>query len=72
MVFSNPINIATATIEDIYERLYLLYVTVTSTLVYDAIGNSYPLSNITELSRAQIPYPEQFANKFDQPENSIL
>ena len=74
MVFGIPINIATATMEDIqvYKRLCWLYVTVRSTLVCDATGNSYPLSDLTKLSRAQIPYPEQFVNKFDYEQNSIL
>ena len=42
MVFSNPINIATATMEQIYERLCRIYSALRSTVVYDAIGSSYP------------------------------
>jgi hypothetical protein len=34
---------------------------VISTIVCDAIGNSYSLSDLTELSENQIPYPEQLA-----------
>ena len=72
MVFSNPINIAAATMEDIYGRLCWLFATVRSTLVCDGIGNTYPLSDLTELSRAQIQYPEQFVKKFDCEQNSFL
>ncbi len=39
MVFCLPTNIATAAMEDIFERLYRIY-TVKPTIVYDAIGNS--------------------------------
>jgi hypothetical protein len=59
-VFSIPINVATATMVDIDERLCWLHTTDKSTIAYDAIGNSYPLSDLTELSAGQIPYPEQF------------
>ena len=62
MAFSIPINIATATMENIYERLRWLYA-VRSTLVCYGIGNTYALSELIELSRAKIPYPEQFVNK---------
>ena len=72
MVFCNPINIATATMEDIYERLCWLYATVRSTIVCDGTGKYHSLSDLTELSRAKIPYPEQFVNKFDYEQNSIL
>ena len=72
MVFSNPINIATATMEDIYERLCWLYATVRSTLVCDGNGNNYALSDLTDLSSSQIPYPQQFVNKLDYEQNSFL
>ena len=50
MVFSNPINIATATMEDIYERLCWLYATVSqhlyatvlATPTHSQISLSYP------------------------------
>ena len=38
MVFGIPINIPTATMEVIYERLCWLYATVWTTFVSDAIG----------------------------------
>ena len=60
MSFSNPINIATASVESIYERLCWLYASFRSTFVYNANGQSYPLSDITQLSRAKIPFPERF------------
>ena len=48
MSFSNPINIATATMEQIYERLCWVYAAIRSTVIFDAIGNSYQLSVITQ------------------------
>jgi hypothetical protein len=71
-MFGIPINIATAVMEDIYERLCWLYVAVRDTLVCDAIGNSYPLSDLSELSEAQIPYPERFVNKPDYEQKLFL
>ncbi len=49
-----------------------MMITVRSTLVYDSIGNSYLLSDLTELSEAQIPYPEQVVKTFDYEQSSIL
>ena len=72
MVFSNPINIATATMEQIYERLCWIYSTLRSTVVYDAIGNSYPLSDITQLTRGKIPYPERFNEMMDYQQNAFI
>ncbi len=63
MSFGNPINIATAAMEDIYERLCWLYTTMKNNIACDHIGNTYYLSDLTELSEGKIPYPEQFANK---------
>ncbi len=60
MSFSIPINIATAAMEDIYERLCWIYITVKKTIVYGHVGNTYNLSDLTELSEGRIPYPEQF------------
>jgi hypothetical protein len=67
MSFSNPINVATASMEQIYERLCWIYSTFRSTFVYDAIGKSYSLSDITpgQLTRAKIPYPERFDEMID-------
>ena len=66
------INIATAAMEDIYERLCWLYATARSTLVCESIGNSYPLSVLTELSEDQIPYMESCVKKPDCEQKSIL
>ena len=41
MSFSNPVNIATATMEQIYESLCWVYAALRSTIIFDAIGNSY-------------------------------
>ncbi len=43
----------------------LLYFTLKSTIVYDAIDNRHPLSDPTEFLKRQIPYPELFTNKFN-------
>ena len=72
MSFSNPINVATASMEHIYERLCWFYATFRSTFVYDAIGQPYPLSDITQLSRAKIPYPELFNEMIDYKQNEEL
>ena len=72
MVFSNPINIATATMEQTYERLFWLYSALRSTFVYDAIGNAYPISDITQLTRAKIPYPERLNDMIDYKQNAFI
>ena len=72
MVYSNPIDIATATMEQIYEILCWMYSALRSTFVYDAIGNSYPLSDITQLTRAKIPYPERFNEMSDYEQNAFI
>ncbi len=56
MLFRIQVNIATAVLEDIYERLCWLYITVKNTLEYDHIANTYYLSDTTELSEEEIPY----------------
>ena len=58
--------------EHIYERLCWLYATFRSTFVYDAIGQPYPLSDITQLSRAKIPYPELFNEMIDYKQNEVV
>ncbi len=63
MVFGIPIKITTSTTEEIYERLCWLYATLSSTLVYDVLGNCYQLSQLTELGK--IPCPELFVKKFE-------
>ena len=73
MSFSNPINVATASMEHIYERLYWIYATFRSTFVYDdAIGQPYPPSDITQLSRAKIPYPELFNEMIGYKQNEVV
>ena len=72
MSFSNPINVATASMEQIYERLCWIYSTFRSTFVYDANGKSYPLSDITQLSRAKIPFPERFDEMIDYKQNEVI
>ncbi len=65
MSFNISINIATAAMEGIYERLCWIYITVKNTIVDDHVGNIYYLSELTELQEGRIPYPEQLANKLD-------
>ena len=72
MVFSNPINIATAAMEDIYDRLCWLYTTMWFTTVCDGSGNHHSLSDRTELSKGRIPYLEHFVNKMDYEQNTFL
>ena len=72
MSFSNPINVAKASMEQIYERLCWIYSTFRSTFVYDAIGKSYPLSDFTQLSRAKIPYPELFNEMMDCKQIAVI
>ena len=69
---SNPINVATASMEQIYERLCWIYSTFRSTFVNDAIGKSYSLSDITQLTRAKIPYPEHFNEMIDYKQNEVI
>ncbi len=47
MLFGISINIVTAAMERIYERLCWIYITVKNTLVYDHVGNTYHLSDLT-------------------------
>jgi hypothetical protein len=72
MAFSNPINIATASVEQTFERLCWLYSTFRSTFVFDAIGKSYPLLDITQLTRGKIPYSERFNEMIDYQQNAAM
>ena len=72
MVFSNPINIATATMEQIYKRLCWIYSALRPTVVYDAIGNLYPLSDSTQLTRGKILYPARFNEMMDYKQNALI
>ena len=74
MSFGISINIATAAMEEIYKRLCQINITVITknTLVYDHVGNTYHLSELTELSEGRIPYPEQFSNKLDYDQKPLL
>ncbi len=72
MSFSIPIIIATVAREEIDERLRWIYITVKNTLVYEHVGNTYHLSELTELSEGRIQYPGQFAKKSDYEQNSLL
>ncbi len=44
----------------------------TLVIVYDHIGNTYHLSELTELLEGRIPYPEQFANMLDYEQKPML
>ncbi len=58
--------------EGIYERLCCMYITVKNTLVYDHVGDTYHLSELTELSEVRIQYPEQFVNKLVYEQKPLL
>ena len=72
MVFSNPINIATATLEQIYEPLCWIYFTLRSTVVFDAIGISYQRLVLTQLTRGRIPYQKRFYEMIDYQQNAFI
>jgi hypothetical protein len=72
MSFGIPVNIVTAVMEEIYERLCWLCMIVQNTFVYDYRGSTYQFSDLTELSKGKIPYPEQYANKPDYEQKSLL
>ena len=72
MVFYNPINIATATMEEIYERLCWVYSAFRSTVIFDAIGNPHQLSVLTQLTRGKIPYPDRFCEMYDYIQSGIV
>ena len=72
MVLSNPINIASATMEQIYERMCWIYSALRLTFVYKAIGNSYPPSEITQPTRAKTRYPERFNEMIDYQQNAFI
>ncbi len=72
MSFGISINIATAAMEGIYERLCWIYITVKNTLVYDHVGNTFHLSELTELLEGRIPYPEKITNKLEYKQKSLL
>ena len=72
MVFINPINIATAAMEEVYERLCWVYSLLRSTFTYDAIDNCCQLSQLTQLTRAKIPYPERFIDMIDYEQNALI
>ena len=72
MSFSNPINISTATMEQIYESLCWVYAALRSTVIFDAIGNSYQLSVLTQLTGGKIPYPKCFNEMIDYQQNAFI
>jgi hypothetical protein len=72
MSFGKRINIAIVAMEDIYERLCLVYTTLRNTLVFDHRGVPYNLMYITDLSRGKIPYPEQFSKKPDYEQEALI
>ena len=74
MSFGILVNIATAAMGEIQVLLCWLYTTVHNTVVYDHTDEAYSLSDLTasELSKGKIPYPEQYANKPDYEQKSLL
>ncbi len=72
MLFGIRINIATAAMEDMYERLCWLYTTLRNPLVFGHRGVSHDLMFMTDLSRGKIPYPEHFSKKPDYWQESLI
>ncbi len=72
MPFGIRINIATAAMEDIYERLCWVYTTLHYTMIYDHKGEAQYLVYISELLKGKIPYPEQFSKKPDYEQGSLI
>ncbi len=72
MSFGIRINISTAAMEDIYERLCWVYTTLRNTLVFDHRGVPHNLMLIADLSRGKIPYPEQFSEKPDDEQETLI
>ncbi len=72
MSFCIPVNIATAAMEDIYQRLCWVYTTMHNTWVYDHKCDSHHLSHLTKLFLEKIPYSEQFSKKPDYEQNSLI
>jgi hypothetical protein len=66
-----PNNFATAAMEEIYKRLCWICINV-KTLVYDHVGNTYQLSDLTELSEGRIPNPAQLYKKPVFEQKSLL
>ncbi len=72
MSFGIRINIATAALEDIYERLCWVCSTLRNTLVFDHRGVPHNLMYITDLSRGKFPYPEQFSEEPDYEQETLI
>ncbi len=72
MSFGIRINIATAAVEDIYERLCWVYTTLKNTLLFDHKGEAHNLFYRSELSKGKIPYPEQFSKKPNYEQDSLI
>jgi hypothetical protein len=45
---------------------------ILSFFFYDHVGNTYHLSELTELSVGRIPYPDQFTDKLNYEQKSLL
>jgi hypothetical protein len=58
MSFGIPINIATAAMEDIYERLCWIYIPVKNTHVYDHVSNTYHLSDLDITEKNTLVYDQ--------------
>jgi hypothetical protein len=70
--FGIRISIATAAMEDIYERLCWVYTTLSNTLVFDHRGVSHSLMFIIDFSKEKIPYLEHFSKKPDNEQESLI
>ncbi len=65
-------NIATAAMEDIFERLCWVNTTLSNSLVFDHRGVSHSLMFMIDLSKGKIQYPEHFSKKPDYEQESLI
>ena len=49
-----------------------IYSALRSTVVYNAIDNSFPLSDIAQWTRGKIPYPARFNEMMDYKQNAFI
>ena len=59
MAFSQ-VDLSSATLEELFQRLAWYNATTKHTIVYDAMGNCHQLSKRTQLSQGKIPFPPCF------------
>ena len=66
------LNLFCATMEEIYERFGWFYSTIRHTVVSAARGSCYQLTQLTQMSRRTVPYPECCTKMRDCEQNALL